>query len=77
MKALYDLKEKLQRDLDEIARKPEMNAGDLTTAEAATQTVENSRCAGITAGKTVWMAITAAVAVTVVGGTAVMMPKRA
>lgn len=41
MKALYDLKEKLQRELDEIARKPEMNAGDLETVHKLTDTIKN------------------------------------
>ncbi len=41
MKALYDLKEKLCGELDEIARKPEMSAGDLETTHKLTDTVKN------------------------------------
>lgn len=41
MKALYDLKDKLQEELEEIARKPEMSAGDLETVHKLTDTVKN------------------------------------
>lgn len=41
MKSLYELKEKLQHELDEIARKPEMSAGDLETVHKLTDTVKN------------------------------------
>ena len=41
MKALYDLKDKLQDELDEIARKPEMSAGDLETVHKLTDTIKN------------------------------------
>ena len=42
MKALYDLKDKLQDELDEIARKPEMSAGDLETVHKLTDTIKIS-----------------------------------
>lgn len=41
MKALYELKEKFQDELDEIARKPEMSAGDLETIHKLTDTIKN------------------------------------
>ena len=41
MKALYELKDKLQDELDEIARKPEMSAGDLETVHKLTDTIKN------------------------------------
>lgn len=41
MKALYDLKNKLQDELDEIARKPEMSSGDLETVHKLTDTIKN------------------------------------
>lgn len=41
MKALYDLKEKLHAELDEIARKPDMGAGDLELAHKLTDTIKN------------------------------------
>lgn len=41
MKALYDLKEKLHAELEEIARKPEMGAGDLELAHKLTDTIKN------------------------------------
>lgn len=41
MKALYDLKEKLCRELDEIAGKPDLSAGDLETVHKLTDTIKN------------------------------------
>ena len=41
MKALYELKDKLQDELDEIARKPEMGAGDLELVHKLTDTIKN------------------------------------
>ena len=41
MKALYDLKEKLNEELKEIARKPEMGAGDLELIHKLTDTIKN------------------------------------
>ena len=41
MNALYDLKDKLQAELDEIARKPDMSAGDLETVHKLTDTIKN------------------------------------
>ena len=41
MEKLYELKEKLRRELDEIARKPEMSAGDLEAAHKLTDTIKN------------------------------------
>ena len=41
MKALYDLKEMLSAELEEIARKPEMSAGDLETVHKLTDTIKN------------------------------------
>ena len=40
MKALYDLKEKLFVELDEISNKPEMGAGDLELAHKLTDTIK-------------------------------------
>lgn len=41
MEKLYELKEKMQRELEEIARKPEMGAGDLELAHKLTDTIKN------------------------------------
>ena len=41
MKALYELKDKLQMELEEIANKPELSAGDLETVHKLTDTVKN------------------------------------
>lgn len=41
MEYMYELKEKLCRELDEIARKPEMSAGDLETVHKLTDTIKN------------------------------------
>lgn len=41
MKALYDLRETLSEELEEIARKPEMSAGDLETVHKLTDTIKN------------------------------------
>ena len=41
MKALYDLKDKLCRELDEIAEKPDLSAGDLETMHKLTDTIKN------------------------------------
>lgn len=41
MKDLYELKEKLNRELEEIARKPEMGAGDLELVHKLTDTIKN------------------------------------
>lgn len=41
MKKLYDLKEKLFDELDEVADKPEMGAGDLELAHKLTDTIKN------------------------------------
>ena len=41
MKALYDLKEMLSAELEEIARKPEMGAGDLELVHKLTDTIKN------------------------------------
>ena len=41
MKALYDLKDKLHMELEEIARKPEMGAGDLELVHKLTDTIKN------------------------------------
>lgn len=41
MKALYDLKDKLWDELDEISRKPEMSAGDLEAVHKLTDTIKN------------------------------------
>lgn len=41
MKALEDLKNMLCEELEEIARKPEMSAGDLETVHKLTDTIKN------------------------------------
>ena len=41
MKALYDLKDKLCRELDEIAGKPDLSAGDLETVHKLADTIKN------------------------------------
>ncbi len=41
MDALYDLKNMLCDELDEIAKKPEMSAGDLETVHKLTDTIKN------------------------------------
>lgn len=41
MKSLYELKEKLVDELEEISRKPEMGAGDLELAHKLTDTIKN------------------------------------
>lgn len=41
MKSLYELKDKLHDELEEIARKPEMGAGDLELAHKLTDTIKN------------------------------------
>lgn len=41
MKKLYELKEKLFDELDEVAGKPEMGAGDLEVAHKLTDTIKN------------------------------------
>ena len=41
MKALYDLKDKPCRELDEIAGKPDLSAGDLETVHKLTDTIKN------------------------------------
>ena len=41
MKALYDLKDKLCAELDEIAAKPNMYTGDLETVHKLTDTIKN------------------------------------
>lgn len=41
MKALYDMKDKFQEELEEIARKPEMGAGDLELVHKLTDTIKN------------------------------------
>ena len=41
MKALDDLKDKLCRELDEIAGKPDLSAGDLETVHKLTDTIKN------------------------------------
>ena len=41
MKALYDLKDKLCAELDEIAAKPNMSTGDLETVHKLTDTIKN------------------------------------
>lgn len=41
MEYMYELKEKLCRELDDIARKPEMSAGDLETVHKLTDTIKN------------------------------------
>ena len=41
MEYMYDLKEKMCRELEEIARKPEMSAGDLEAIHKLTDTIKN------------------------------------
>lgn len=41
MKKLYELKEKLFDELEEVAGKPEMGAGDLEVAHKLTDTIKN------------------------------------
>jgi len=41
MKAMEDLRDKLCEELDDIARKPEMGAGDLEIAHKLTDTIKN------------------------------------
>jgi len=41
MKALDDLRDTLCKELDELARKPEMGAGDLELAHKLTDTIKN------------------------------------
>ena len=41
MKALYDLKEKLCMELEEIAAKPSLSTGDLETLHKLTDTIKN------------------------------------
>lgn len=41
MKYMYELKEKLCHELDEIAKKPDMSAGDLETVHKLTDTIKN------------------------------------
>lgn len=41
MEYMHELKDKLCRELDEIARKPEMSAGDLETVHKLTDTIKN------------------------------------
>ena len=41
MDYMHDLKEKLCKELDEIARKPEMGAGDLEIIHKLTDTIKN------------------------------------
>lgn len=41
MRALYDLKDKLCAELDEIAAKPNMSTGDLETVHKLTDTIKN------------------------------------
>jgi len=41
MKAMEDLRDKLCEELDEIARKPEMGAGDLELTHKLTDTIKN------------------------------------
>lgn len=41
MEYMYELKRKLCDELDEIARKPEMSAGDLETVHKLTDTIKN------------------------------------
>jgi len=41
MKAMEDLRDKLCEELDEVARKPEMGAGDLELAHKLTDTIKN------------------------------------
>lgn len=41
MKALYELKDKLHAELEEISRKPELGAGDLEIVHKLTDTIKN------------------------------------
>ena len=41
MKALYDLKEKFYEELEELAHKGELGAGDLELAHKLTDTIKN------------------------------------
>mgnify|MGYP006982655053 FL=1 len=41
MKALYELKEKFEMELEELARKGELGAGDLELAHKLTDTIKN------------------------------------
>ena len=41
MKSLYDLKEKLCGELDELAAKPDMSLYDLDTVHKLTDTIKN------------------------------------
>lgn len=41
MRALKDLRETLKEELETIAKKPEMNAGDLETVHKLTDTIKN------------------------------------
>ena len=41
MEYMHELKEKLCEELDEIARKPEMGAGDLEIIHKLTDTIKN------------------------------------
>lgn len=41
MEYLYDLKEKMERELKEISQKPEMGAGDLEIVHKLTDTIKN------------------------------------
>lgn len=41
MEKLYELKEKLNRELEEIAEKPELGAGDLELIHKLTDTIKN------------------------------------
>lgn len=41
MEYMYELKDKLCKELDEIARKPEMSAGDLEAIHKLTDTIKN------------------------------------
>lgn len=55
---LYDLKEMLCKELDEIAKKGEMSAGDLETVHKLTDTVKNIEKSCIsTTTATPWTAI--------------------
>lgn len=47
MKYLHELKEKLCKELDEIARKPEMGAGDLEIIHKLTGTIKNVEKIGL------------------------------
>ncbi len=40
-KSMYELRDKLCEELDEVARKPEMGAGDLELAHKLTDTIKN------------------------------------